>query len=54
MLAGRYLHKDRYAKYLADAQPVVFICRDQAASPIWMAVCLRPVHRLRPNGGKFG
>jgi hypothetical protein len=30
MLAGWYLHKDRYAKFLPDPPLVVFICRDQA------------------------
>jgi hypothetical protein len=30
MLAGWYLHKDRYAKYLPDPPLVVFICRDQS------------------------
>jgi hypothetical protein len=53
MLAGWYLHKDRYTKYLPDPPLVVFICRDQSNAKEFCRAADPVVTAAHAYGGEY-
>jgi hypothetical protein len=53
MLAGWYMHKDRYTKYLPDPPIVVFICRDQSNAKEFCRAADPVVTAAHAYGGEY-